>query len=89
MIIETIGLIGSIILSCCTLPQSIKSIVQGHSNGLSFWSLFLAWIGGIFLLTYMIASCLSILVMANILFLILSMSVQLKYLIWPRNKEKI
>ena len=87
MIIEIIGIMGSIILSSCTLPQTIKSIYQGHSNGLSFWSLLMALLGAIFLLTFMVATSVPFLVMINLTVLIISMAIQLKYLIFPRSKE--
>ena len=85
MIIETIGTIGMLLLVVCPLPQTIKSIVDGHSNGLSFWSLFISLIGAICLLTYMLYMNVPLIVMLNILTLVIYMIIQLKYKLFPRK----
>lgn len=43
--IEIIGWIGAICFALSALPQTIKSIKEGHSNGLS-WGLLFLWVIG-------------------------------------------
>jgi uncharacterized protein with PQ loop repeat len=84
---EVIGIIGSVLMSICTIPQTVKCVVQGHANGLSLISLIITLIGSCCILTYMIYSNVGIIIMFNIIVLIITMSIQIKYIIWPRNKE--
>jgi MtN3 and saliva related transmembrane protein len=51
---EIIGIIGSVCLAFCALPQAIKSIKEKNSNGVSIWLLILWGIGEVCLLIYAI-----------------------------------
>jgi uncharacterized protein with PQ loop repeat len=51
---EIIGFIGSICLALCALPQAIKSIKDGHSDGVSNLLLLLWLVGEICLFIYAI-----------------------------------
>ena len=87
--IEIIGVIGSFLLSVCTFPQTIKCIMQGHAVGISSLSLLITLVGSICILSYMISQNVGIIIMANIIILIVTMLIQLKYSWWPRNKENL
>lgn len=51
---ETLGWVGNFLLASCGLPQMIKSIKDGHSNGLS-WLFILAWfLGEVCVLLYIL-----------------------------------
>ena len=50
---ETIGYIGAFLLAICALPQTIMSIIQGHSIGLSHGFLW-CWYLGELLMTYFV-----------------------------------
>jgi uncharacterized protein with PQ loop repeat len=51
---EIIGFIGSICLALCALPQAIKSIKEGHSDGVSSLLLLLWLVGEVCLFIYAI-----------------------------------
>ena len=42
-----LGWLGSVLLAFCAFPQAIKSVKDGHSQGLDFWYLTLWTIGEI------------------------------------------
>jgi len=44
---ETIGVLGAIILFCSSIPQVFDSIKNGHSNGINKWMLVLWFIGSV------------------------------------------
>lgn len=53
--INTLGHIGAFLLAICALPQTIQSIKNGHSKGLSLMFLW-SWFGGeLLMLTYVVA----------------------------------
>jgi len=87
MILENLAWIGSLLLAFCSVPQAIKSIYDGHSDGLS-WGFILMWfLGEIFTVGYVIAENATPLILnytANILFLL----VIIKYKIWKRIKHE-
>jgi uncharacterized protein with PQ loop repeat len=87
MIFELIGIVGSFLMSVCTIPQTAKCIWQGHARGISLVSLLITLIGSCCILTYMIHSNVGFIIMINIIVLIVTMLIQIKYIIWPRNKE--
>lgn len=56
MSFETFNIIGSAMLLICSVPQAVKSIKDGHSNGLSRLMLWL-WLGGMaFCLVFFISA---------------------------------
>ena len=60
-----VGIIGSILLALCGLPQAITSIRQKHSEGIS--SLFLSmWgIGELLVLAYILGTSVDLILVAN------------------------
>lgn len=52
--VDTMGWIGSVALLICSLPQAVKSVKQGHSEGLSPLMLWLWLIGMVAMLIYFI-----------------------------------
>lgn len=45
MSLEIFGWLGALFFTICALPQTIKTIKEGHSFGLSWWFLIL-WFAG-------------------------------------------
>ena len=54
--IENIGYFGAFLLAVCALPQTVLSVIQGHSRGLSHGFLWTWYIGEICLLYFVIAT---------------------------------
>ena len=52
--IQILGVVGALILALASLPQALKSIVDGHSNGLSHGLLWMWFVGEILMLIYSI-----------------------------------
>lgn len=83
--IELLGYFGSIILVFATLPQVIKCIKDGNSQGLSAGTLWLWALGMLLLLLYVILTVGSISLLLNYLANLIFMLVMLKYKYFPRN----
>lgn len=63
--IELAGIIGSVLLALCGLPQAYKSYIDKHSDGLS-WGFILMWgIGEIFVLFYIVLTSLDWILILN------------------------
>lgn len=50
--IELIGMIGAICFALSGIPQAVKSIIDGHSNGISHGTIWLWLIGEFAMLSY-------------------------------------
>jgi len=61
------GIIGSILLALCGLPQMSQSIKQGHSRGISKSFLFMWGLGELFLIIYIWNGNRDIILLANYL----------------------
>jgi len=81
---EWLGWLGGVLLALCGLPQSIRSYLDGHSDGIS-WGLILLWFfGEIFTLLYVIPKGHLPLIfnyVGNIIFV----GIIIRYKIWPRK----
>ncbi len=81
---ETIGWIGSIMFAMCALPQAIKSVRDGHSDGLS-WGFLMMWlIGEVFTLIY-VAPKGHIPLIANYAGNLVLLQIMIYYKIWRRK----
>ncbi len=45
MLFEAVGWVGGMLLAVCGIPQTIKTVKDGHARGLA-WSFLLMWFGG-------------------------------------------
>jgi uncharacterized protein with PQ loop repeat len=82
---ELFGWLGSFCLAICALPQAIKSIRDGHSNGLSYGLLILWFAGEVFTLLYICRSIHSLPLLLNYISNILFLLIIFKYKIFPRK----
>lgn len=84
--IETIGWFGSVCLALCALPQSIKSIKEGHSKGISFGFIWLWLFGEISMLAYVYLKIgLDLPILSESIFNTLFLVIIMKYLYSPRH----
>lgn len=86
---EWLGWIGALCLACCAVPQSIMSIKQGHSDGISkgllwFWSL-----GEIFTLIYIWYGSRDLPLLVNYGANIVFIGVVIWYKVFPREASKV
>jgi uncharacterized protein with PQ loop repeat len=73
-LLEFIGWLGSVAFGICGLPQALKSIKDGHSDGISWGFIFLWLIGEICTLIYVLPQLLLPLILnyvLNLVFLII------------------
>ncbi len=82
---EFIGYISSIALAVCTVPEVIKSIKNGHSNGLSWGFLLLWYLGAICGIIYILPLRL-LPSMLNYVLSIFLLSIISWYKLFPRKK---
>jgi uncharacterized protein with PQ loop repeat len=81
-----IGLIGSILLALCGLPQAIQSIRTKSSDGIS--TLFLAmWgVGEVFILAYILLTTLDLILILNYSFNIVLVAIIAFYKVRRRER---
>jgi uncharacterized protein with PQ loop repeat len=86
MIMEAIALVGTTLCTVCSIPQTVQSIKDGNSDGLSSAGLLMKGIGCILMIVYLISLSTSVFVYANFAFGLLVAGIQYYYKIHPRNK---
>jgi len=47
-----LGWAGSLLLAFCAIPQAFKSVIEGHSNGISSLFIWMWTLGELFILIY-------------------------------------
>lgn len=83
-IVVLMGLIGSICLAICGVPQAYMSYKQGHSEGISLGFLLLWTIGEIFTIIYIIPKA-DLPLLLNYSFNLIFLSVIWRYRLCPRK----
>ena len=84
---DTIGWTGTILLAFCGIPQLIKSIREGHSDGMS-WVFLLTWfIGEICLLIFTVGKMKGIILIMNYVLNIIIVGGILRYKMFPKREE--
>lgn len=84
--IELIGWIGGIMLAICGAPQSYKSWVDGHSDGLTHGLLWLWYIGEWLTFAYILSfDKISMPLLLNYSINIILVTVMVKYKYFPRG----
>lgn len=78
-----IGWLGSLCFAICGAPQALRSIRDGHSDGLSWGFLLLWFFGELFTLIYVLGH-LDYPLLANYTCNLVCLSVVLKYKLRPR-----
>lgn len=80
--IQILGVVGALILALASLPQALKSIVDGHSNGLSHGLLWMWFVGEILMLIYSIMQF-DIVYLLNYMINLIFVLILLKYKYYP------
>lgn len=80
-----IGWIGSILLALCGFPQAVKSIMDGHSDGVSLCFIIMWTLGEILTLIYVFNEVWSGPLLVNYLLNCMFCSVILYYKIYPNK----
>lgn len=87
-IITIIGIIGTVCLALSGVPQAIKSYIEGHSNGLAHWTIWLWLIGECAMLIYSIFLYQEdYILLTNYFANCVIVSVMCKYKYFPKNKD--
>lgn len=85
--IEIVGWIATIFFAISAAPQAIKSIIDGHSNGISLLTLLLWFFGEGLMLWYALVKYPSDLILIiNYIGNIILLSIIIKYRFYPREK---
>lgn len=85
--VSALGWIGAILLALCGLPQLVKSIREGHSNGMS-WLFLLTWfVGEICMLAFVTFKFKGIILLLNYLLNVVVVGGILWYKIKPRSDD--
>jgi uncharacterized protein with PQ loop repeat len=88
--IKLIGLIGSLLLCLCGVPQAIKSYKDKNSDGLTFGFVILWLLGEVFMLTYIIiVHSKDISLLINYIFSAFAVSIISYYKFFPIRKKLI
>lgn len=83
---ELCGWIGCFLLAICALPQTLKSIKDRHSHGMSWGSILLWLFGEAFGLVY-VASLASLPLIFNYGLNVILLTIILWYKVFPKYKE--
>ena len=83
--IDVLGYFGAFVMMTCLLPQIVKTVREGHANGLSAAYAIMAEIGMICLLVYVILTSKAMPLIANYLINSIGFLVLLKYKFFPRK----
>jgi uncharacterized protein with PQ loop repeat len=51
--VEALGMLGGLCLALCGVPQALKTIEQGHSDGITWGLIIMWWLGEVATLTYL------------------------------------
>lgn len=82
---EVIGWVGSLAFGLCAIPQALKSMVDGHSEGVS-WGLLVLWfIGEVCTLIYVYPKG-HLPLIVNYIMNIIFVAIIIKYKIWRRSE---
>jgi uncharacterized protein with PQ loop repeat len=85
-ILDTLGLIGSIALGICNLPQAILSYKNQSSKGISLYTLIIGFLGCATLFLYFLLKLPNeIFLIFNYLFNMACLSTILYYYFWGKN----
>ena len=88
--IEIIGWIATAFFAISALPQSIKSVIDGHSKGMSLLTLLFWYFGEVLMLWYTLVKYPNDLILIiNYVGNIILLSVILKYKFFPRNNIQL
>lgn len=82
---EIIGWVGAAFLALCGIPQMIKSIKDGHADGIADLFIIMWGVGEVLMFIYVLP-IMSYPLLANYLLNILIIAVILKYKVFPRKK---
>ncbi len=87
MSLDVIGWLGSFCFAICASPQAIKSIKQGHSNGVVTEFLLMWMAGSIFTMIYMWPKQ-DWPILTSLFFNLLFITAIVYYKIWPRSANE-
>lgn len=83
--IETIGIIGAVMLALCGLPQAITSVKQGHSDGISTSFITFWLVGEVLLMLYVSVTNPDVILIANYAFNIVLVGIIAYYKAFRRS----
>jgi len=84
---EWLGWIGGLLLALCGLPQAVKTFLDGHSDGVSWWFLIMWFVGEVLVLIYIIPSG-QLPLIVNYAVNIIFAAIILKYKIKPKRSGR-
>lgn len=87
MIIDLVGILALLCLAGCAIPQVIKTIRDGNSDGLSLAYIILLECGFILMVTYVLLTKPLIPVIVNYIINIIMVGILIKYKLFPRRKK--
>jgi len=82
--LEAFGWIGGFLLATCGVPMAVQTHIQGHSEGISSWFLWMWFFGEVFVLIYVFPQMLYPLI-ANYGLNIILVLIVIKYKYYPRK----
>jgi len=83
--IEVLGILGALALAICAVPQAILSYKQGHSDGMSSWTLGLWTMGEILTTAYILLTSADPILLMNYIANLCYLSVIVRYKLYPRR----
>ena len=81
-----LGWLGAILFAACGIPQAVKCVTDGHSEGLS-WAFLLMWLGGEILTIVYVWPKSDWPLIFNYLFNLVCLAIMLVYKLKPRSKK--